>query len=414
MVFRNTLGSMLWMGIRATIMAAYLVALTRLLGPTDYGVLTAAIAVSSLFGPFTGLGLSPLIVLHGSRAHNNLAPCCGKFLAVWSGSIPILGLLVFVLWSRTLSDTLGWITMAPLAVSEVVVIPLLGGAYHVLQAKEVIVPAFQIDVSIAAMRLAAVLLLLLLGVDSITVFSWLYLMATCVGLGFALRLLRSHLDTLLVVTRPSFADLRDASAFLLLDLNSRASGALDKVFLLNLQGTHSVGVYSAGLRVSEAATLPFGALLRSTAPRLFRRQNGVDSGPRTSTKVVAAVTVGLGTLVAAAIYLLAPLLPVLLGPDWKESVGIMRWLAFLPLLYGLHHTLLTRVVGIASAGTRLQIELLGLAASIVLYATLIPHLGMLGAVVGQLGNHAIAIVLALVVLLHLRRRAPQNIAPADG
>ena len=55
------------MGLRVAIMASYLVALTRLLGPADYGGLTTAIAAASLLGPLSSLGFSPLILLHGSR-----------------------------------------------------------------------------------------------------------------------------------------------------------------------------------------------------------------------------------------------------------------------------------------------------------------------------------------------------------
>lgn len=408
---RNVFGSTWWMGLRVAIMASYLVALTRLLGPADYGGLTAAIAAASLLGPLTGLGLSPLIVLHGSRNETDLSVYWGKFLSVWLASVPLLCILVFFLWYAMLSDGISLGAMVPLAVAEVALMPLLGGAYHALQAKEIIVPAFRIDAFIATLRLAVVLLLLFFGINDLSVFAWLYLMSTLAGLAFALRVLGGQLGGLTSLVRPSLSDFGDAGAFLLLDLNGRAAGALDKLFLLHLQGSHAVGLYSAGLRVIEAASMPFGALLRSVAPRLFRRENGADAGPRASMRAVAAAVTVLGLLIAGAVYLLAPLLPVLLGADWGKSVSIVRWLALFPLLYGLHHTLLTRVVGISSPRTRLWIELAGLITGVLLYAALIPCLGMLGAVLGQLGSHGVAILLALVVLLQRRQAPPPKALP---
>jgi O-antigen/teichoic acid export membrane protein len=259
--------------------------------------------------------------------------------------------------------------------------------------------------------LGVVLALLALGISDMTVFAWLYLLSALAGLFFGLHLLRAQLGPLMSLVRPTLSDFGDAGAFLLLDLNSRAAGALDKLFLLRLAGPNAVGLYSAGLRVIEAASMPFSALLRSIAPRLFRRENGLDSGPRADIVAVAAVVTALGLLVAVIVYALAPLLPVLLGSDWDKSVSVVRWLALFPLLYGLHHTLLTRVVGISSPRTRLWIELLGLVTSVLLYVFLIPGFGMLGAVLGQLGSHAMAILLAVAVLLRYRQTPPTTMTP---
>lgn len=413
LLIKNVFGSTFWIGARVVIMGIYLVVLTRLLGPVEYGALTAAIAFATLFSPFTGLGLSQLIVLHGSRASEKVVTYWGKFIATWLSTAPILTLIIIMLWDNILSSTLSWFAIVPLVISEVFFMPLLGAVYHVLQAKDEIIPAFKIDTSIAALRLGIVILFLLLHIDSIAIFTWLYLLTTLIGLFLGLWLLRLHLENILFTTLPSINDFRDGGAFLLLDLNSRATGALDRMFLFNFQGAELVGLYSAGLRVVEAAMLPFTALIRTIAPRLFRRENGLDSGPTISILISLVVTMALGILIAVVIYILAPVLPVLLGPEWVESVNVMRWLAFLPLLYGLHHTLLTRVVGIASPGTRLRIELAGLAISITLYITLIPSLGVLGAILGQLGSHAVTTLLAGSVLLYLHQLAAQNIRPFD-
>lgn len=402
---RNILGSTGWMGLRVLIMGVYFVALARLFGPADYGLLTTGVALASILGPLTGLGLSPLIVLHGSRDPQHLSGYCGKFLTVWLISVPLLCVFAGFLWYWFLSSRIGIWVMFPLVFAELVFMPLLGAIYHALQAKEIIVPAFRVDALIASLRLVAVLVLLWLDLNEMSVFAWLYLLSVLVGLIFGAYLYRARVGSLFSLVRPTWADFVDAGAFLLLDLKSRAAGALDKLFLLNMHGAQAVGLYSAGLRVIEAATLPFQAFLRSVAPRLFRRQNGVDSGPRASLGIVVGVISVLGLLVAVAIYLLAPFLPVLLGHDWSESVDVVRWLALFPLLYGLHHTLLVRVVGIASPGTRLGIELIGLLVGVLAYVLLIPGLGILGAVFGQIASHVMVILLATAFLLRHQQRA---------
>jgi O-antigen/teichoic acid export membrane protein len=154
---------------------------------------------------------------------------------------------------------------------------------------------------------------------------------------------------------------------------------LDKVMLVRLGSEQAAGVYTAAYRLINVAYLPLGAILYTTYPQFFASgQRGLVE-TRAWAHRVARWSVAYGVLASAALWLLAPLVPVLLGTEYAESVGALRLLCVMLLLQGLTQPFGDVLTGTGRQRLRGQVQLGVLVLNIVLNLLLIPGYGWAGA-----------------------------------
>ena len=129
--------------------------------------------------------------------------------------------------------------------------------------------------------------------------------------------------------------IREGWIFAVGRLSTPAFDHLDKPMLSWLASPAIAGIYGAANRVIEAGLLPLSALLGAAYRRHF--QAG-DKGLAESHSFVfrmLPLSFATSALSALAIWLCAPILPVVLGADYEQVVGTVRLLAVLLLLQGL-------------------------------------------------------------------------------
>jgi O-antigen/teichoic acid export membrane protein len=132
---------------------------------------------------------------------------------------------------------------------------------------------------------------------------------------------------------------REAAPFALSSLTWNTFTELPKILLAPVAGAAAVGLFAAGARVLSTALVPLQSLLLVITPRLFafasERRTAV--GQAGSAKHPYLKAVGLGTLAASILTILvvalAPALPLILGPQYRPAIPILRILALsLPFL----------------------------------------------------------------------------------
>jgi O-antigen/teichoic acid export membrane protein len=123
--------------------------------------------------------------------------------------------------------------------------------------------------------------------------------------------------------------LREALPFALTSLTWNSFTELPKIVLAPTAGTTAVGQFAAGARFLTTAYVPLQSLLLVITPRLFAFAR--EARPRTParhplTSAAAAATLAGGAL-AALVVAFAPLVPVLLGEEYRPAVSVLRILA---------------------------------------------------------------------------------------
>ena len=96
------------------------------------------------------------------------------------------------------------------------------------------------------------------------------------------------------------------------------------------------GIYTMAYRVIDLATMPISSIQMASEPRLF--QLGADSLKGAATFGRRLLKRGLLTSAMAAVgmFLLAPLIPLLVGKGFTESVSALRWLCLIPVFRSIH------------------------------------------------------------------------------
>lgn len=132
--------------------------------------------------------------------------------------------------------------------------------------------------------------------------------------------------------RSSLSDLPQGIPFSANAVNEGLVDASDRWLLVRFDHKVDAALYTLGARIIQFGYLPLRTLLRAYDAELFGAgKYGVRAALRVTKRMARpgmaiAAAVGLGFLV------LAPLIPLVAGSKWEESVTVIRFLAVLPVI----------------------------------------------------------------------------------
>lgn len=397
--------------------AVYFVFIGRALGSRDYGAFAGVIALIAVLAQFSSLGMEMILVRNLSRDRASFARTWGHALAV-----SFLGFLVLFVAAATLAH----VTLRPELRALVPFIALADGLFgkFIQLASRAFQGAGQLSVtarlaalSAAARATAAAALFLYARTRGFhpTALLWtrLYCFSTLAAAVVALTLVTRRLG------RPRFASIRrsDLSEGLSFSLSSSSISIyndIDKTFLISLGQPVAAGVYAAAYRVIDSASTPVYAVYAAATPRFFRHGAAGVRPAREFARTTLARTLPYSLLAAAGLWAAAPLVPLLFGPTFRESVAALRWLCLLPVLRALHYSWGTAITASASQWNRTATQFSAAAFNLLLNFLLIPRLSWRGAAVASLLTDGFLAAASWCVLARLQRREERETRPATA
>jgi O-antigen/teichoic acid export membrane protein len=174
---------------------------------------------------------------------------------------------------------------------------------------------------------------------------------------------------------------------------------IDVLIIGGLLGTAAVALFSAPMRMSMPIGYVGQALTNSVAPRQARAgaERGSVEALQTSLRWLilyqAAITVPL-------IVWAEPIVELLLGQQYEDSVNVLRVLTLYIFLDGPSRLISTTVNYLGRAKRRIPIVFTALALNIVLDLALLPRIGVVGAAVGTAVSLAVIYVPAHLWICH--------------
>lgn len=374
----------------------------RVLGAATYGAYAATLALAMMLGTFTGLGAPILMLRDTARNHDVLADSWGHLVATWLVTAPLL-LLVLALVSRMLLPAgIDWLAVLCLGIAEIVCAPIALAAAQVYQAHERAGRMAHLLVVPALLRLAAALPLLLFvdtpGNVRLTLWSLAYLLAAVASLGYSLAMLRRDFGLQVTARWHELPRLlKEGWPFSVSGAAQKVYMDIDKLMLARLGTLGAAGGYSAAYRVVDMASLPLASFFTAVTPRMMREgKNGLSHVNRYMLRLLP-VPLFYAISVAGALYVLADLLPWLLGPSFAPAVEILRWLILLPVLVLVRRFLLSANFCVERQRFGMSIILLGAGVNVVLNLWWIPlwsWQGALWATYAAEGSMIVALLIA--------------------
>lgn len=402
---RNTFWMMVGHGLRLLVQATYFVLIARALGAEGLGAFMGVVALVNIASPFAGLGIGNLLIKNVSRDASLLACCWGNALLVTFVTASVLFVLVMVFWHLALAASIPGSLVFVVAISDLFfgrLVDISGQAYMAFQR---LGRTAQFQVMLSVLRFAAALVFLTLSHDHRPVdWSLYYLGGTAISAVVAVSMVSRELGSPKLALERIRPELKEGFYFAIGMSAQGIYNDIDKTMLVRLSSLSAAGIYAAAYRLIDVAFLPVRSLLWASYARFF--QHGVAGlrGTLSFAKRLLPVAGGYGLAVGAGLFIVAPLVPLVLGADYGETVEAIRWLALLPFLKAMHDFAADSLTGAGFQGPRSFMQVLVAVANIGLNFWLIPLYSWRGAAWASLLSDGLLTVALWVTAWWLDRR----------
>lgn len=403
-------------GKAATAVAGLLtvVALTRHLGPTEFGYYRTVLTYSAFAAVLADSGLYMVTLREMSQGGANAGRVLGSALAlrvVSTGSMLLAA--AAVAWLTPYDPRVKWGTLIGAAI------------YTCLQASDFLVAAFQsvlkqarnavAEVTGAVVTLAAVSALTLTHVGALSMLG-ATLLGAAVALTISIRLVRR-----LVPFRMSF-DLSLWRRYLVAGLPLAGSQILgmamlrgDSLLLSLFQPAAAVGLYGVPSKLFEITTsVPYIlAGLMMPALTASAAKDRAEFSRQLGNTLDAAAVYGVGVVIAFAPFA-GRLLALISGERFAAGAPALIVISFAVALAGLTHVLRFTLVACERPRLVLIGDAVACTCAFAAYFALIPRFSLLGAAAGTVVAEASALIAMIVGLSHAGRRLPSLVNPAKA
>ncbi|HZZ40554.1 MAG TPA: oligosaccharide flippase family protein [Acidobacteriaceae bacterium] len=412
----------LWMisgqGVAMVAQIVYFILIGRALGSREYGAFVGVAALIASLSQFSSLGMEMILVRNVSRDRASFPPTWGHALLFTSlgflGLLALAMLIAHFVLRPELRPLVPWIALADGLLGKLVQLAARAfqGAGRLAWTARLtaltyigrVIAAAGLSTFARAHHMQSTALL----------WAHLYWIATLAVALFALTLATLRLGRPRFVP-PCRADLSEGLSFSLSSSSISVYNDIDKTFLVSLDQMHAAGIYSAAYRVVDAASAPIYAVYAAAAPRFFRHGAAGARSARDFARITLRRTLPLALAATVLLAIAAPLLPVLFGPSFRDSVHALRWLCLLPVLRALHYSWGSAITGSASQWNRTATQFGAAALNLCLNWLLIPRWSWQGAALASLLTDAALAAASYWVLARLtRREAPAIMELAAG
>ena len=319
-LLRDTTHLSIGMSLRLVIQAAYFVLLARSLGPDAYGAFVAVVAMAGVLAPFSGMGTANLFIKN-VRSHKREAAVCwgnGMLLTLLSGTLftaLVVG-LVYLFHLKT-----GPFVVIVVCISDLVFMKVTELAAFGFAASNRMKQTSIQSVVISLLRLSGISALLEV-VQQVTLHRWVlvYLLTGVLGMIYAVWK-GSQLWGRPSIDLPALRE--DVAEGVFFSIGSSATTVyndIDKIMLSKLSDLASTGVYAAAYRVIDVSLTPVRSLVSAAYPQFFQRGVGGMRATYPYALSLIAKASGYGILTFAGLWILAPVLPHILGSKYDAVV----------------------------------------------------------------------------------------------
>lgn len=369
-LLKSTLVTALVLAVRLPAQAVSLILLARLLGADRFGMFAGVAAACVFLAGFATFGTHLTLLRDASRQQQNLRTglatalgttmACGAALAV-----------VFVILAMKFFP-IGGVSIALLAVSELLIQPvivILAVPHHASGS-----PAKAQSILLLTLILRALwITVLYLFISGATLEHYIagHFACSIFALITAARLLPTPSPRLRELSLLPRSQWRENGGYAVLATTAAAPSELDKITASKLLNPLAAGSYAASARIAAAMVIPVIALMLAMIPKLYRRSFVAD-GP-TSDLPLFWATVGYGAVAAGALYLLAPVLALLIGPSYVGLSDYVSWFAFIVPGMCLRLSAVNLLMTMNLPWRRAAVEMLG-AAALVVFAVMLAKL----------------------------------------
>lgn len=412
---RDTLWASFTEGLTLLTQLVTFFALSRTLGPRDYGFYAAVQGIDSVLTTLFVTWTSMVVMQEFVAARRDRASLISSILG-WGSGCSALALVASVGLGAVLVPQLSaWVIVAFVA-ADAIGTSLMAFAVGIVQAEFGFTASSPPRNCLTVAKMLVVVGLWALG--SVTL-AWVaitqLIVAVLIGVAsivWAIRKVRVAVK----LERPDFRDLR------LGGLYAVGLGAMsiqedsDKTLMVTFGHPTAGGQYAAGYRIVQLAFLPLRALLTASHQDFLKPNSERGAHVRRAMRFTKP-SVAYGLAASLVLVVAAPIPAWLLGSQYSSVTGMIQLLSPLVFLRAVSLFPLNAMLGLGRNGARTVVLMFGAGINVTLNCLLIPRLSWIGAAIGTIGSEialASGAWFALVLLQKAGDRIPgrhRRVAP---
>jgi len=392
-------------GMGYLLRAIYFVLIARLLGVLQYGVVVGAIALVNMVVNYGRLGSSMVFLRHVSADRSRFAIYWGHILLV---TISVSSLLILGLHFAAghLIAPASAAVIVPTAIGSCLFEQVTIGAGQVFQTFERMVTMATLNLltSFARTLMAGVMLLWLRHATAVQ-WSVASMVVSAVAAVAAVIMVTIQFGWPQFEPRLFIKRGIEGAEFALSASAGGAYNDLDKTMLSHYGMSAANGIYTMAYRVIDLATMPSTSIELAAAPRLFRLgATGLEHAAQLGRRLLKRSLLT-SSVMAVALFVSAPLIPLLVGHGFAESVSALRWLCLIPVFRSIHGMSGSVLTGSGLQRYRLATQIIAALGNFGLNLWLIPTHGWIGAAWASLLTDGSLGAMNLAILALLDRPA---------
>ena len=392
------------------VQGAYFIIIARVLGAESYGIFIGIAAFVKLVFPFVGCGSSDIFV-------KNVARDTKVFRGYWGTAL--LTSLIFILGIVPIMLGLVRVIFTPdtplLLVLFILLADLLGGKMSIL-ASGAFLACDQVKLN-AQNRLlygvgkliAAIALLVFFEDGNVIAWGGLYCLGSILPATVSVLTVNRLFGNPIFNLKKYPPEFTEGFFFAIAQSAETVNGQIDRTMLVSLASADAAGIYAAGYRFIDVGYIVIIAVMSATYTRFLRHgAAGIKVGLKFASKLIP-IAVGYGVVSAIALLTVAPFTANILGTEYAQSAGVLRWLAPIHLIATLQFIAADILTG---AGFHRSRSILQVTAACINFGAnlyLIPRFSWYGAAWATLVSETFKLVtLWLLVLFYSNKSDIQN------
>jgi len=364
---------------RLFVQTVYFVILARMLPVEDFGGYVAALAIVNVVLPFAAWGTGNLLVMRVTRDPTSFPLYWGNTLLATLVTCPLFAFLI-LLFGITFLQNVPMELLFFLAIAELLMARVAEASAQAFQAFEETRLAWSLAILPYAFRVVPLVVMFALDFRA-TVTTWAlwYLVMTTAAAAVAATVTTRRLGKPRPNPRQLLRDLRIGFHFSVSQSAASIQADMDKTLLAQLGTLQATGIYAAGYRVINMSLFPVRALLYAAYARFFRHGERGIEGSLGFAKRILPYSCACGLVASVGVFLTAPVVPLVLGESYRESVEVIRLLAALPLLQSIHVFAADTLTGAGFQAIRSAVQIAVVLLNVLLNVWLIPLYSWKGA-----------------------------------
>lgn len=315
-------------GIQAVLGLVITMLTARLYGPADYGAISYAASLTLFVTPIAQLGFTSTLVgeLVANPSDEGEIMGSSMVLSLISGALCVLGIWTFT--RLTLPDE-----PTTILVCALYSLSLLAQSAELIQYwfQAKLLSKYVAVLTLIAYALVSVyqLIVLLMGKNMALYALSKGIEYAMIAAGLLVVYRRMNGGRLRVSLRRCASLLRRGAFYMLSGLMVMLLGQTDRIMIVNMLGEREMGLYSAAVVCANLAEFVFLAIIDSFRPVILTARQRENGEYETQMARLYAIVFYLALLQSAFVAILAkPIIAIMYGSAYKESVGILRLLVW--------------------------------------------------------------------------------------